>query len=112
MGSHLGVTTMQGSSSQAIPHALPGNVLQEADTYSTAKRENFRRLAVMQMESKQSEGEEAASKPASKWEVVRASVTLRNKEFLATLLEHDSLNPDDCGEHVELATQRTVLVEE
>lgn len=112
MGSHLGVTAMQGCSSEAIPQALPGNVQQEADTYSTAKRENFRRLAVIQMEAQKPQGDGAAEKPASKWDVVRASVTLRNKEFLATLLQHDSLNPGDCGEYVELATQQTVLVEE
>lgn len=114
MGSHLGLTTEAKSSSIAIPQALPGKVLQEADNYSTAKREDFRRLAVMQMESNQAQGGEISERSSncSKWDVLRNTVSLRNQEFLSTLLQTDSLNPDAHGQQVDLATQQTVLVEE
>lgn len=113
MGVQLGVKTHQAcSSSSAIKQALPSKVLQEADDYSTAKCFLFRRLAMMQ-ESKESQaGDTGMTDKGSKWDIVRESVTLRNKEFLAALLQTDAPDPDDHGQDVELATQSTLVVVE
>lgn len=116
MGSQLGITTREKSSSCAITKPLPTKVVQEADDYCTAKRESFHRLAVMQMQSKQSEdgaleGAEDSSE-GSKWDIVRKRVSDRNNEFLQSLLQSDSVGDVDQGQVAELATQKTVLVEE
>jgi hypothetical protein len=110
MGTQLGVT----SSMLARHQELPSLVLQEADTYSTAKDESFRRLAVMQMELRKAEEGVLTTRSScsSKWDVVKATVTLRNREFLAMLLQADEDSDTGDGEQVELATQKTVVVRE
>lgn len=112
MGTQLGVTTLEKSSSCVKTGVLPSNVLEVADLHSSAVRENFRRLAVMHMDARNTPGAAVSENfsTGSKWDVVRATVTQRNQEFLTTLLKSDSDTPDDS--EVELATQQTVLVEE